>query len=80
MENHEDKLKSSNKVDEDFSESKVEENREKKIEKQIKELEETNQNYFKEKREVIGPDKAWFDREINFNEVLINDLKMSLNH
>jgi len=70
---HEDKSESSNKVDEDFSEPNVEE--------QIIKIQERNQSYFKTRRETIeDEEKAWFTKEINFNNNLINTLKMSLNH
>jgi len=70
---HEDKSESSNKVDEDFSEPNVEE--------QIIKIQERNQSYLKTRRETIeDEEKAWFTKEINFNNNLINTLKMSLNH
>jgi len=70
---HEDKSESSNKVDKDFSEPNVEE--------QIIKIQERNQSYFKTRRETIeDEEKAWFTKEINFNNNLINTLKMSLNH
>lgn len=73
MASHEDKSESSNKVDEDFSEPNVEE--------QIIKIQERNQSYFKTRRETIeDEEKAWFTKEINFNNNLINTLKMSLNH
>ena len=73
MVSHEDKSESSNKVDEDFSEPNVEE--------QIIKIQERNQSYLKTRRETIeDEEKAWFTKEINFNNNLINTLKMSLNH
>ena len=73
MASHEDKSESSNKVDKDFSEPNVEE--------QIIKIQERNQSYFKTRRETIeDEEKAWFTKEINFNNNLINTLKMSLNH
>lgn len=73
MVSHEDKSESSNKVDEDFSEPNVE--------KQIIKIQERNQSYLKTRRETIEyEEKAWFTKEINFNNNLINTLKMSLNH
>ena len=73
MVSHEDKSESSNKVDEDFSEPNVEE--------QIIKIQERSQSYLKTRRETIeDEEKAWFTKEISFNNNLINTLKMSLNH
>jgi len=62
----------SNKVEKTFSDLSVEE--------QIKKLEKRNLNFLKERREATEmEDKACLSSQINFNNILIGNLKMSLN-